>query len=84
MLCVKIGISQVPVDLCVRPRHAESNSGKHVVCCHPIDMVLVDFGANDHTFVILVSFPFACSLLLDMLGPARGIIVLRDLIEMCI
>lgn len=84
MLCVKIGIGQVPVDLCVCPRYTEADSSKHVVCSHPIDVVLIDFGANDDALIVFISLSFACSLLLNMLGPSYSIVIRDDFVEMCV
>lgn len=84
MLCVKIGIGQVPVDFCVCPRYTEADSSKHVVSSDPIDVVLIDFGANNDALIVFISLSLARSLLLNMLGPPYSIVIRNDFVEVCI
>lgn len=84
VLRVKVGISEISVHLGVGSRDGEADTRQHVVGGHPVDVVLVDLGAyHDAVFVfVLLALPLACSLLADVLSPARGLIVLGHLVEM--
>lgn len=84
MLGIKVSVGKIAVHLRICARHGETNTGEHVVGRHPVDMVLVDFCANDDAVVILVVPPFALAgaLLSDVLSPSRGVLVLWHVIEM--
>ena len=83
MLSIEISVGKLAVHLGVGPGHGKSDTSKHVVGGDPIDMVLVDLGANDNSVLILVfsPLPFARPLLANVLSPAGGFLVLRHLVE---
>jgi hypothetical protein len=84
VLRLKVRVSELAVHLRVRSRYSESNTSKHVVGSDPVYMVLVDLGTHNDAIVIFVLFalPLAGPFLPDVLGPPRGIVILRYLLEM--
>ena len=83
MLSIEVSVSEVAVHLCIGPRHRKPNTSKHVVSGDPVDVVLIDLGANDYAVFVLVfsALSLARPFLADMLGPARSVFVLWHLVE---
>lgn len=83
LLNVKVRISQLAVQLCVRPRDRYTDARQHVISCYPVGMGLVNLGANQNSVIVFffLSPPLASSLLSIHLGPSHGVFVRDNLVS---
>lgn len=83
MLRLEVSVGELAIHLRVGPRHGEADAGKHVVCCNPVDVVLIHLGTNDDAVVVFILFPLplAGPFLPDVLRPSRCILILGHLFQ---
>ena len=77
VLGFKVSRCQLSLHFGVDSRDGEANSGQHVVCSHPVHMVLVDLRSYDDPVVIVViaSPSLGSSPLLDGFRVTGGIFI---------
>lgn len=82
MLGVKVRWGKFPVHLCVDARHREANSSQHVVRRNVVDMILVDFGTHNNSFVVVIFAPAPRStFLFNCFRPPGRLLILEGLIQ---
>ena len=84
MFGIKVGICEVPVKLGVGSRNGETDACQHVIRCHPVDVVLIDFCSDDDAVLVflLSSFSFAGPALLERFRPSGSTFVMQGFVQL--